>query len=494
MLLMLDRLNSANWHNIRLKMKYLKSPIYLLAWFVFIAACAYIIPYFSNDYRYMMIEGTQDLVSSFSDIVVSQYRHYFTWGGRTPPHVLAQLLLWGGKYVSAVGAGLCYLVLIYLIYVQAKGKRVNPFKLLILPVLFITVALWLCLRAYGEVIFMLVTSCNYLYTTTFILAFLLPYRFSINADNCKKSVPFAIMMFLLGIIAGWCNENTGFAICAANFLLCLYLYKVKKLSFWHITGFVGTCIGFLVLVLSPGNNARLEMMETTGSFNYFSHLAVTLDIFFLTLLEELPLILSLVYLLFIAYKNKFFSKDKFAEYKNDFIGVLYLFIFGFASLAIMIFSPNFPARTATPFTCALIACISGVYFILNKEDIKVMPKTMTVSLYTLSFVYILVTGENALGGLLKVKQDMVERDYEIQQQLDAGVKDLVVSPLTVETSRYIFVADVRTKPTFFANEILSRFYHVNSIVRTCDFAKNVKHSDLIIYQHYGEPVCSVKKP
>lgn len=79
------------------------------------------------------------------------------------------------------------------------------------------------------------------------------------------------------------------------------------------------------------------MMETTGSFNYFSHLAVTLDIFFLTLLEELPLILSLVYLLFIAYKNKFFSKDKFAEYKNDFIGVLYLFIFGFASLAIMIF-------------------------------------------------------------------------------------------------------------------------------------------------------------
>lgn len=168
MLLMLDRLNSANWHNIRLKMKYLKSPIYLLAWFVFITACAYIIPYFSNDYRYMMIEGTQDLVSSFSDIVVSQYRHYFTWGGRTPPHVLAQLLLWGGKYVSAVGAGLCYLVLIYLIYVQAKGKRVNPFKLLILPVLFITVALWLCLRAYGEVIFMLVTSCNYLYTTTFI--------------------------------------------------------------------------------------------------------------------------------------------------------------------------------------------------------------------------------------------------------------------------------------------------------------------------------------
>ena len=87
MLLMLDRLNSANWHNIRLKMKYLKSHIYLLAWFVFITACAYIIPYFSNDYRYMMIEGTQDLVSSFSEIVETQNRHYFTCGVRTPQNV-----------------------------------------------------------------------------------------------------------------------------------------------------------------------------------------------------------------------------------------------------------------------------------------------------------------------------------------------------------------------------------------------------------------------
>lgn len=475
-------------------MRYLQNYIYLLAWFVFIFSCAYIIPYFSNDYRYMMIEGTEDIVSSFSDIVISQYRHYFTWGGRTPPHVLAQLLLWGGKWVSAVCAGLCYLVLIYLIYVHAFSKKVNPFKLAAMPVLFITVALWLCLRAYGEVIFMLVTSCNYLYTTTFILAYLLPFRFSIDSDNCKKSILFAVLMFILGIIAGWCNENTGFAICAANFLLCLYLYKVKKLSFWHLSGFTGTCLGFLILVLSPGNNARLAMMENTCSFDYFSHIAVTLEIFVLTLAEELPLILSLAYLLFIAYKKKFFTKEKFSKYKNDFTGVLYLFIFGFASLAIMIFSPNFPARTATPFTFSLIACVLGVYFILKKENIKIMPRTLTVSLYTLCFVYILVTGENALGGILKVRQDMVVRNNEIEQQLDAGVKDLVVNPLTVETSRYIFVADVRTKPTFFANEILSRYYHVNSIVRTCDFNKTVKHSDLIIYQHYGKPVCTAKNP
>lgn len=475
-------------------MKYIQNPIYLLAWFVFISACAYIIPYFSNDYRYMMIEETQDIVSSFSDIVISQYRHYFTWGGRTPPHVLAQLLLWGGKAVSAVCAGICYLLLIYLIYIHGLGRRENPFKLSFIPVLYITVGLWLCLRAYGEVIFMLVTSCNYLYTTTFILLYLLPFRFSIGSDNCKKSLPFAIMMFLLGIIAGWCNENTGFAICASNLLLCLYFYRVGKLSFWHMAGFAGTCIGFLILVLSPGNNARLEMMENTGSFDYFSHLLVSLDIFFLTLLEELPLILSLAYLLFISYKKKLFSKDRFAKYKNDFAGVLYLFILGFSSLAVMIFSPNFPARTATPFTCSMIASVLGVYFILKKEGIRILPRTLTVSLYTLCFVYILVTGENALGGLLKVKQDMVLRDQEIQQQLNAGVKDLVVNPLTVETSRYIFVADVRTKPTFFANEILSRFYHVNSIVRTCDFKKTAKHSDLIIFQNYGQPVCNVKKP
>ncbi|MBP5243143.1 MAG: hypothetical protein J6Z28_00295, partial [Succinivibrio sp.] len=94
----------------------LKTNIYLLFWFSFIAIFAFLIPYYSNDYRYQLIEGTEDMVSSLWDICVSQYRHYFTWGGRTPPHFLAQCLLWGGKVISSIATALCYISLIYIIY------------------------------------------------------------------------------------------------------------------------------------------------------------------------------------------------------------------------------------------------------------------------------------------------------------------------------------------------------------------------------------------
>ena len=59
-----------------------RSYCYLLLWFGIIAMISNLTPYFANDFRYMMIQGTQDPVTSFADIVLSQYRHYFEWGGR----------------------------------------------------------------------------------------------------------------------------------------------------------------------------------------------------------------------------------------------------------------------------------------------------------------------------------------------------------------------------------------------------------------------------
>ena len=153
-----------------------KSYIWLLIWGLFIGSCAYLIPYFTNDYRYLMIQGTDDLVKSFSDIIISQWRHYFEWGGRTPAHLIAQTLLYAGKGISAVASACCYITLILFIYYHAYGIKPTLKGLKFMPLFFITMSLWLFLRIYGEVVFMLVSSCNYMFTTTIVLIFLLPYR------------------------------------------------------------------------------------------------------------------------------------------------------------------------------------------------------------------------------------------------------------------------------------------------------------------------------
>ena len=472
-----------------------KTFIYLLLWFIFITVCAYIMPYTANDSRYMMIEGTNDLVTNFGDILLSQYRHYFDWGGRTPPHVLAQSLLLSGKYFAALCQGVCYITLIYLIYIMALGKKIRVTDMNLKAVAFITIGLWLCLRAYGEVIFMLVTSCNYFYTTTFILAFLLPYRFSLssveNTVNSKEhGVVFALLMFILGIISGWCNENTGFAICATTFLLLCYLFFIKKqkLTLWQITGFVGMCIGFLVLVLSPGNGARLHQMESTGNFDYFAHIFHALGIYGLTLLECLPILIALIYQLYLCYSHKLFKK-----HQDFFVGFLYVFLVGFLALTIMVFSPNFPARSSAPFTIFVISANVALYLLLKQENVKVMPKTLMYSMYAVFGIYFLVTSSNCIYGLNTLNQDMAKRTELVQEKIAKGEKNLLVEPLTVETSRYIFVADVRVKKDFYANLIMSRYYHIDSIQRSCDYVKTFTHSDLIIIQDFGTPVCQATK-
>lgn len=466
-------------------MSNLKTYLYLAFWFVFITTFAFLIPYYTNDYRYQLIELTDDKVKNFYDIIVSQYRHYLYWGGRTPPHVLAQSLLLAGKYVSSVAAGLCYLSLIYLIYIFALGKKVNPFKLPLLPVVFITMGLWVCLRAYGEVVFMLVTSCNYLYTTTFILAFLLPYRFAIENSDKKHNIPFGCLMFVLGVIAGWSNENTGFAICTITGLLCLYLLVKKELKFYQALGLIGMGIGFLTLVLSPGNEARLDHMEQTGSFNYFAHMLVSIGIFFLSLAENLPLILTFIYFRFLWKKNNLQSK-----YRSALNGAYYAALIGFASLAIMIFSPNFPGRSAAPFTVFMLVAVMALYIPIANEKIRVLKHKPLVCVLSLFAVYFCLTASNAVNALFQARVDEVERNNLIMEQLANGEKDILVLPYHVQASRYIFVSDIKVDKNNFANVILKRYYHVNSFANTCDIKKTVLHSDLIILQDVKDRVCT----
>ncbi len=462
-----------------------RSFIYLTIIFLYVLFFAYNIPHFSNDYRYMLIEGTDDRVTSVADIILSQYRHYFTWGGRTPPHVLAQLLLLSGKLAGALATALCFVLLIYLVNVLAKGSLLNPFKIDSTALLISFSLLYFCLRNFGEVLFMLVTSCNYLFTTTFVLLILVPFVKALESDKDDNSLSkgfvlkniFNFLIFLCGLTAGWCNENTGFALCSVTFLYLVYMLRKKKLSAFMVAGFAGMCTGFLILVLSPGNAARMQMMESTGRFDYFSHIFTAIGVFNLSLLENLPLIIAFLYLLFKVYKKGLIKK-----YRQSMLCTLYLFAIGFASLSVMIFSPNFPARSATVFTVFTLVATLKLYYILKKEQVTVVNRAFFYSYSVIFSLYFLITATNALECLSRLNDEFVQRENSIKEQIANGKTDLVVKPFSVVSSRYIFVGDIHADSNYFANKILSRYYKISSIVRTCDEIKTLPHSDLLIIQ------------
>ena len=466
-----------------------KSFYYLIFWGFLIGFCAYLIPYFSNDYRYMLIQGSDTPVKSFGDIFVSQYRHYFEWGGRTVAHTIAQILLYLGKIPSAIASGLCFITLVLFIYFHGFSQKASLKNLRFLPLVFITMGLWLCLRIFGEVVFMLVSSCNYMFTTTLILIFLLPFRLSIQEKKYEGSILFAVGMFFFGIAAGWCNENTGFAICFMTGLLGLWLLKTKRLLLWHVSGGIGLGIGFLLLALSPGNEARLEFMEDNG-FDFWGHLPKAISIFNTTLLEHLPLLLVLCFLLF-----KILRKSYHKKYAYDFYGALWLFGIALSSIFIMIFSPNFPARAATPFTIFTIASILSLANIFYKEKENIIPHKLKVISLVLAIAYFVPTMGNTIYAYTLLNEDAQKRVNEILEQKDKGIDNLVVKPFRVMTSKYVFVGDLRAQKQYFANLIIAKYYGVNSIRRSCnyDFPSTASHDYAFFARINKDGVCSLDR-
>ena len=450
-----------------------RSYCYLLLWFGIIVMGVVLTPYFANDYRYFLVQGTGELVSSVSDIFVSQYRHYFEWGGRTVAHVIAQFLLWWGKPLSGIVQGLCYVLLILFIYYNAYGLK-PTLRVRFVPIFIISLLLLLQLRRYGEVVFNIVSSANYLYTTMLVLIFLLPYRISMERE-VNGSWYLAPLMLLLGVLAGWTNENTAAAVAAGLGLYLIYCLKERKLTLWQVVGYAGFLIGFALLVLAPGNRARLDSMED-GGFDYLRHTLGALGIFCESLVMCALLIGAGIYLWLRV--RKFMLQYTLP---GTYHGAMWFIYTGFFSLVLMIFSPNFPARSATPFVVFTIIGIMSLSAIVLERYRSILPRKVERSLLLVGGALMLAIVVNIIYCAVVLNNDHRIREAEVLTQLEEGKRTLVVSPLHVQNFKYLYVADVRADPDYWTNHIVADFLKVDAVMRTCDYAPSALPIDLLFF-------------
>ncbi|HFZ4940060.1 TPA: DUF6056 family protein, partial [Enterococcus faecalis] len=73
-------------------------------------------------------------------------------------------------------------------------------------------------------------------------------------------------MFFLGIVAGWCNENTsaGIILIASGYMLVYKFVNRAKIEKWMKTGVLGLTIGFIIMMSSPGNKIRSSWFERSS--------------------------------------------------------------------------------------------------------------------------------------------------------------------------------------------------------------------------------------
>lgn len=480
--------------------------LYLLLWGLLMGICAYLIPYFSNDYRYMLIEGSTERVASLTDVLHSQYRHYFDWGGRSVAHVIAQSLLWLGRPWQASLNALCFMALVVLIHVHGT----HSLKLTFRGVFFITLCLWLCTRVFGEVMFMPVSSSNYLYTAVLLLLFLLPYNQALfRALSCgaqpenhsaqsgqgrnKSSGLFGAALGLVGVLSGWSHESSAAAALAGVGLALLFIKRRHKLEAWQLWGLGGLCLGYALLMLSPGNLSRLRFMQEQHHFAVVTHLSKAAGVYALCQFYNLPLLLGAGWLGYLLRRQKSARAwERSENWASPGVGLWLIFI-AQLSLLLMVFSPTFPARAGSFCTFLMIAAFLALYSPLKQAALRLCPAAVRQLFMAGAALYLALTWFNTLQGYYALHREDLSRQGEITAQLKLGERHLIVTPFTVRRSKYLFVGDVTACKRYWSNVVLQRYYGVKSIRRRCDYEEGALPYDFYPLAAYGTALCTADR-
>lgn len=227
-----------------------KKIVVLISAYVIMVVLNFLTPLIADDIEYMY------KTSSFSSILHDEYTQYMTWTGRSVVHIIARLFLLMPKTVFNLVNPLIYVLLTLLIYKMTTKDNTTFYSF---KYFLINVFLWLFVPAFGQTILWETGAANYLWGGIIVVSFLFLYHRYYEKEQELSFNPIvnSILLLILGILAGWCNENTsGGMILIVLGYLYFYHQKKKPLRPWMFTGLLGAIFGLFMMVTAPGNAVR----------------------------------------------------------------------------------------------------------------------------------------------------------------------------------------------------------------------------------------------
>ena len=398
-------------------------------------------PIMSDDFGYSF-NLSEERLSGLRDIINFQKHHYFYWGGRIVAHTLVQLFLLGPKVIFNIFNSLCFTTLIYLIYLITKKEKEN---ILMIPIIFFLV--YFLQPVFGQCCLWLTGSCNYLWTTTIVLSILYLY---IKRSDKKDSLMYIIFMFILGIVAGWTNENTSFSLITILLLLLITLKKEKKeIKRWHIFGIIGNIIGFIIMILAPGNYLRKEEFVEEASIIkrlLTRFIDCTKGIFSY---ELIILIIFAILIGIFIYKKKKINKNSIIFMIGSIMGVYP-----------MVLSPTFPERS---WFAIITFGIISIIILINDLESKKMFNSIVLSIFIILGVifikdYMLLTKD-----IIKFKKVWDNRIEYFKK--NPNKDEYVFETYSTDNKRNPMYGqlDIVNDPTAWPNRDISNYFNIKDI-------------------------------
>lgn len=432
-------------------------------------ALNYYTPLYADDYSYSFSFSTDERMESIHQIIDSQIGHYLNTNGRSITHSLAQLFLLVGDDTFNIINVFFFLALLYLIYFHGCGtfREFSLAKFALIAIL-----LFLSCPAFGQSFLWITGAANYLYGILIILCVLIPYRLQVNNNTLNYpliiEIIAAIVYLILGIIAGWTNENTSVALIVIIIgYMVLFRIKSIKIHAWNITGCVGGIIGCVLILSAPGTAKRLDSAGGSGGVVSWIMRMIFYSCDMFTNLQLPMLLFSILSVLYIYQKRNQVKIGSFHEFTKKFseCGVSLIYLLGFlTSVYSMIVSPQFPGRAwSGPIIIFLVVVISLCSLVdMSDSKIKFGKKI------ALGFVLILCisTYINAFFELKNIDAAFDDRVSMIETSVQSEEHSVEIPNICGWSgySCYSASGDLNADSSKWPNTAIARYYGIDEII------------------------------
>lgn len=391
-------------------------------------------------------------IENISNIVESQYNHYFAWGGRTVAHTLAQSLLLINHTCRTIANSMVYIFFLLIIYLFCRRSE----KYAVLLYLGLILSLFIFLPAFNQTILWITGSANYLWGTLILLTFIFFYFQYYITGRSRNNIVFSIFIFILGIIAGWTNENSVITTLLFLFLFLLFIKKTKKhIPVWIVLGIIGLTIGAAFMILAPGNFARVGIevdLSGKSTIEIIKH-QIKNFIYIYKTVHGVP-ILSLIYIALFFWQYKTEDKEKSRELKASFI----FFLMAHFSICIMIFSPYFPIR-ASFFSVTLLIISVGILWNNMSGKYMKMINIVTMLLLCILFAYKYNFRYSHIANFHEI---MEERYAIIDEEKKKGNPDIVFNK-KIYFPKEFDLEDVTEDTLHWVNQAYINYFGIKSV-------------------------------
>ncbi len=420
-----------------------------------------ITPVLMDDMSYM---GSVREASSLFELFGQERQQYLGWTGRSVAHMMLRILMYtdlnlfgGGRLVFNVAAAIFFTGLTLLIYVNIQNRK----KYDVMTYLLIVLLIWVFGVSFAETVLWETGACNYLFTTTIILSFMTLFRKKTEEATIKEdggiNYSETAGIFILGILAGWCNENTsGGCLLFVIMLTAFFMKGERKIRPWMVAGILGNIIGLAFMVFAPGNAQRAQNREELHSgllgmaARFLNMTNAVYEEFFILLSVLIVLVVFLV-----------LSGKKVMEMLD-----IYIFA-GLSLITVYALILTVTPQNRAMFGAGIFLIIAVVQAYREAVETELFARTICQSAVIILCLYMFFTYLSAGASLARIYREEQERYDYLEQVAETGAEDAAAPMLRPQFDNKYTVAydsDITDDWTYWTNVMMAQYYGFKTLL------------------------------